>query len=344
MPIQNKKHTVATLDKKILQELDREAAGRLITAKIPIVGPHDNIDQVRKSLYKNMPGLETINYIYVTDRQQMLIGVFSIKELFQQPGQTKVSAIMQRKLITARPHTDQERVALLAIEHSLKSIPVVTAEGKFLGIITADTIHRILHNESVEDALRSIGVIDPNVQIITAAAPVYFAKRIPWLALGLAGGIFAAFIVSYFEAALKEEILLAAFIPLVLYLGDAVGNQTQTLYIRSLVMAQKIDFKNYLTREIKTSLSIALFLGLTLYLIALFIWRQPLVGMIIGLSIFVTVMVAMGLGILVPFFFVKAKKDPAIASGPFASLTRDIISLLIYFVIAQTLFFIQSII
>ncbi len=123
---------------------------------------------------------------------------------------------MKKDIVVAHPTTHQEKVAILALKHNIKAIPVVDKENHLLGVVPSDIILDILHNENVEDALLTAGVDrfkDPARSIIEASAFLHFKKRFPWLILGLIGGMIAAFVVSGFEESLNVQIILAAFIP-----------------------------------------------------------------------------------------------------------------------------------
>lgn len=306
--------------------------------KIPQVFSEQTLGQVSKFLKEKTPPFETINYLYVIDDKGKLIGIVSIKEVFRCPQETKVSEIMEKNLVVAYPQTSLEKVATLAIKYNLKAIPIIEKDGSFSGIVSSDTILNILHEAHIEDILYSVGISpikDGAKTIITAPTFLYFKKRLPWLLVGLAGGIMAAFIVGFFENALKTQLILALFIPLIVYMADAVGAQTQTLYIRSIALEQTLSLRRYILREVKVGLALALSLGGLITIFSILWWQFPLLGLILGTSIFVTVLTAMAIAIFLPWFFLKMKYDPAIASGPFATVIRDILSLLIYFGLAQ---------
>lgn len=317
-----------------------ESAGRLMTAKVPLADSNAIIADIEKMLFEKTKELETINYIYIVDKDKKFKGVISIKDVFLLPKLTPVSEVMIKDFVSVRSRTDQERVALLALRHNLKAIPVVDKENHLLGIIPSDVILNILHNENVEDVLRFAGIgklKDPAISIIKAPVLLHFRKRLPWLIFGLLGGVAAAFIVEFFEDALKAQLVLAAFIPAVVYMADAVGAQTQTIFIRSLALDHRLNLRKYTGREVKVNLSLAFVLGIIISIISLLWWQSSLLGAILGISIFVTVLAAMAVAIFLPWLFSKTKHDPAIASGPFATVIRDILSLLIYFSIAQVM-------
>ena len=328
------------MEKEIKKIYPPESAGRRMIENIPTCLPDDKVFDVKRKLLEKAAEFETLNYIYVMNEEGKLIGVFSLKELLQKPDETKVEDFMIREIIKAHPYTDQERVAILALKHNLKAIPVIGKDNKFLGVVTSDTILDILHSEHAEDVLRSAGVHNgvyfPS-RIMKVPIGILAKTRIPWLIFGLLGGIFAAQITTFFEAPLKSHFILAAFIPLMVYMADAVGAQAQTLFIRNLAIDYGLNIKKYFLREIKVSFLIALVLGIILSLISLFWAAFPLIGFILGLSLFLTVIFASLIAILIPWLLNNFKEDPALGSGPFATIIRDILSLVVYFSIAAVL-------
>lgn len=201
----------------------------------------------------------------------------------------KARQVMSRNLIIAKLHTDQERVALLAIQHSIRSIPVVDPHGIFQGVVTSDTILKVLHNENIEDALKSVGISNINnsaINILKANAVTQFNKRAPWLLGGLMGGLVAAYTVRQFESYLEAQILLAAFILTIVYMADAVGSQTQTIFIRSLSLQHKFNIQKYIKRESNIVVLLGIVLGIFSYLLGALILQSFELGLVLGVSIF----------------------------------------------------------
>lgn len=315
-----------------------KSAGRRMIENVPLAFSEERVLDVKNKLLEKIKDYETINYIYVVDKQKKLIGVFSIKELFGQSEKIKVGEMMKTEIVKVRPRTDQERVAILALKHNLKAIPVVDKEDNFLGVVTSDVILDILHSEDIEDFLRTAGIHSPVAETLKGNSLILTKIRIPWLIFGLLGGIFAAQIVGFFETPLKSHFILAAFIPLIVYIADAVGSQTGTLFIRSLVLNNQLGIKKYLLREIKTSILMGLILGSFLLLLSIFWFDTPyFIGIILGVSLFFTILIAILIGIIIPFLLQKLKKDPALGSGPLATIITDITSLVIYFSTATLL-------
>ena len=237
-------------------------------SNIPVCYEDWTLLDVKKMLFEKKDKLETINYIYVLSKSKKLIGVFSIKEIFRRPLSLKAGAIANREVVAVRPHADQEKVAILALNNNLKSIPVVGKGGRFLGVVPSDAILSILHSENVEDFLRMTGIKSPLNKILKGSSFYLLKVRLPWLVFGLLGGVLAAGIMGYFESSLKDYFLLTSFIPLILYLSSATGSQTETLFIRSSVIDNSINILGYFFREILTGVMIALALGILLSLIS----------------------------------------------------------------------------
>jgi len=317
-----------------------DSAGKRMISNVPTALPEERIIDIRKRLFDKAGDFETLNYIYVLNQKNELIGVLSLKDVFQQSEEAVVGELMVKKVVKVRPSTDQERVAILALQHNLKAIPVLNKDNLFLGVVPSDVILEIIHSEAIEDILRFAGIYKRgDVLNKTLKSPVRVSAkiRLPWLIFGLLGGLFAAQVVNFFEGSLKDHFILAAFIPLIVYMADAVGVQSQTLFIRSLALDSRLEIKSYFLKEIKISLVIALILGVLLALIA-FLWFGLLnIGVILGISLFLTVICAGIIAVLIPWILKNLKKDPAIGSGPFATIVRDILSLLIYFSIASLL-------
>lgn len=313
-------------------------AGNRMVQTVPTVRPNETIAEVERLLITRSKDFETINYVYITDEENRLLGVISLKEVFRAPKNLAVRDLMKTKPVTACFGIRSEKIANLALKYNLKAIPITDKDNRLLGVVPSDIILKILHEEHGEDMMRFAGVIVSKNQakdIISASTVSYFTKRLPWLVVGLAGGVAAAFMVNIFETAIRETLALAAFIPAIVYMADAVGSQTQTIFIRSIAVDHSIGMKKYITREIITGLAIAASLSLLISALSFIWWEPAILGVILGISFFITIIAAIAVAIFLPWIFLRAKIDPAIASGPFATVIRDILSLMIYLGVAS---------
>lgn len=326
-------------EKNSQQGFPKNTAGRLMITNVPIVQPNTKLSEIEKLFFEKNKELETINYIYVVDPAGILIGILSVKDLFRFPKEKPVKDIMQTQLTTARAYTDQEHVALLALRHNIKAVPVVDKEDRLLGIVPSDVILNILHSEDIEDHLKSAGVHseEPAKLLISESAGLHVKKRIPWLLFGLAGGILAALVVDKFALELSRYLLLASFIPAVVYMADAVGAQSQIIFIRSLGLGKSLGIASYIWRELKVGIALATIFALLVGTMSWLIWKETTLSLIFAITFFLTILLAMTVAILLPWTLLKLKFDPAVGSGPFATIIRDILSLAVYFSTAAIL-------
>lgn len=168
--------------------------------------------------------------------------------------------------------------------------------------------------------------------------PVYKSviHRLPWLAIGLAGGVGAAKIVGSFESTLEENLILAAYIPLIVYMSDAVGTQMEAFVIRDFAIQSHMDFLKYFMRQTLVVTPIAVCLSMGLYGVNIYYLKQDKwIGVVLGLSLFAAIISSLITGLLIPYIIRKVRLDPANASGPIATIIQDLMSVTIYFYIAN---------
>lgn len=158
--------------------------------------------------------------------------------------------------------------------------------------------------------------------------------RLPWLVVGLLGGIGLTLISSGFEEVLVKNIGLAYFIPVIVYMADAVGTQTETVFVRNLAKKQA-TFSTYLIKELLLGLSLGLLFGLLIGVFAFFAFKSVSIALTVGVSMFATMSVAPVIALIVPALLQKEHTDPAIGAGPFTTVIQDFVSLVVYFFIAS---------
>jgi len=315
------------------------AGGRIVTA-FPRVKLGERIVDVEKMLQKKSDAFDTIDYLYIVDDADVLKGVISIKELHKAAKNATVEEVMKTKLVVAYPRTHQERIVYLALSNGIKAIPVIDRERKLLGIVPYDIILQIFNQEVREDIFKFGGIfhrVGKEFTTIKSSASVMVKTRLPWLIIGVLGGTITASIISSFEHVLNTLLALAAFAPVLAYLSDAVGTQSETLAVRSIALNPLLSLKSYFVREIAVALSLALACGLLLSTIVLVEWQNSTLGLIVGLSMFFSIISAVLISTGFPFLFKKANLDPAIASGPFATMISDVATVTIYFTVASIL-------
>lgn len=311
----------------------------MMTPNIPSIEDTATVGDVEQMLLTDTKNFETIDYIYVVDKEKRLKGAFSPKELFRSDKQTPVKALLPESVVSVDTHTDQEQVALLALRNNLKVIPVVGKEGELLGVVPNHIIMRVLDSEAVENILRLGGVAHKGTfdDILKLPLHVALKHRLPWLLLGLVGGMLTASIVGMFEGVLSKNLILAAFIPLIVYMADAVGTQTEAFIIRDLAVNPELNFARYVRRQTLIISLVGVVTSLVLYGATFILYHDFSISATLGLALFIATLSSLFSGLFIPYLFDKLNLDPANASGPVATIIQDVLSVLVYFFIASSL-------
>ncbi len=291
---------------------------------------------------QNQEAAEMVFYLYVTDDDNHLAGVISLRDLVTTPSSTKLKDIMTRNVQYVRAETDQEEVAKIVSHYNLLAVPVVDSNDEILGIVTVDDVVDVIREEATEDFLQMAGA-GKDREILLKSSWDNARSRLPWLFASWIGGVVAISIIGYFENMLQSIVVLAAFIPVIIGMGGNIGTQSSTIIVRGIATG-RIDFGNDLKLILK-ELSVGLILGglygLLLGTLAFFFFKDAPVtfGLVVGLSICSSMIIATSIGTMVPLLLRKLDVDPAIATGPFVTTTIDILGVGIYFLIASALLF-----
>ncbi|MBU0530949.1 MAG: magnesium transporter [Candidatus Uhrbacteria bacterium] len=317
--------------------LPKNAVGHDLLEHIPTATADMSVAAMIEELVKEAKTWDTINYIYVVSSKRRPIGVISIKELLRAPKRKKLKDVACANVVVVHPHTQKERAAMLAIKNDIKQVPVVDKSKRLVGVFGSDAVTDTLHERNVEDILRFSGVTPITGHIhtlLTAKVSSLIQMRAPWLVIGLAGGIAATFVIGYFEETLADILALAFFIPVVVYMGDAVGHQTQLIFIRSLGV-EDFTISGYLWRELMVDFVIGIACAIALVVLVLLWLQLPVAAAIVGITMFLNILKSGVIAIGVPLMLYKSKRDPALGSGPFTTTVQDLLSIFIYFAIAS---------
>lgn len=279
---------------------------------------------------------DDIYFVYITTTDGKLIGLVPLTLILASSKTKTMEDLMIKPVITLTPETDQEKVVIEAIKLDIEQVPVVDHEGKFLGVVVADKIVDVLHDEHLEDFLRSSGIRGKGSHILELAKGRLIntvLARLPWLFVGLAIGLGLSLVSSSFESSLQKNIALAYFIPVVAYVAAAVGTQTENIFIRAVTIL-KFNLLTYLLKEFIIGIILGMVLGLVGGIGGALIAGSMQIGVVVGVSLFFAIIVAVLLACIVPIVFNKFGKDPALGSGPLSTAIQDLISITIYFTIA----------
>ena len=280
---------------------------------------------------------EMVFYLYTLDDEGRLTGVISLRDLVTTPGETMLKDIMSKQIHVVRPETDQEEVARIVSQYNFLAVPVVDSEDRLLGIVTVDDVVDIIREEATEDFLQMVGA-GKDREILLKSSWENARMRLPWLFASWVGGILAAFIIGVFDNVLQSTIALAAFIPVIMGMGGNIGTQSSTIIVRGLATG-RVSIENsikILFKEIRVGLMLGILYGLLLGVFAVFKFLDvsPMLGIVVGTSICISMIIAATIGSLVPLVLNRFEIDPAVATGPFVTTSIDILGVACYFLIA----------
>jgi len=314
-----------------------DSAGSIMTKETFTLNQNTTIKESIKKL-QAVPENDKIFYVYVLDNKEKLVGVVSLRNLVTSKNTKKLKDIMIKDIHAATSETDQEEVAKTVAQYNYLALPVVNQQNRFLGVVTIDDVVDIVREEASEDFLQMAGV--GKDREILLKSPIENAQsRAPWIFASLIGGICAAAIIGYFDHLIKEMIVLAAFIPVIIGIGGNIGTQSSTIIVRGLATG-RVDVGNTSSLVIK-EIIVGAILG-TLYGALIGFASEPItgtqiegLGLVIGLSIGCSMTIATAVGASVPLILKKLSFDPAISTGPFVTTAIDILGVALYFMIAS---------
>ncbi|MBT7701823.1 MAG: magnesium transporter [Verrucomicrobia bacterium] len=326
-------------DVRKLLEYDEESAGGIMTTDVVVMREQQTVDEALQAIAYLDIG-EQFHYANIIDRANRLIGFIDVWELLRERNRARaLGELAHRDFKAAVVSMDQEEVAQLMARYDLTVVPVVDASGVLVGRITADDVIDVIAEEASEDIFKMAGSDDAELEDRSVLKSCML--RLPWLLITLVGSVLTSFILRHFHAYLADLIILAAFVPAVLAMGGNTGIQSSTLVVRSLALGsiRPNQILSILGREILTGGLMGLICGSVIGAVARFVVNQPNalpfpvahVGIVVGLALFSAMTFAALFGALVPLVLDRFRIDPAMASGPFITITNDISALLIYF-------------
>ena len=283
---------------------------------------------------------EMVFYLYITNEDNSLVGVASLRALATTPANTMLKDIMVKRVHSVRPETDQEDVAQIVAQYNYLAVPVVDAENYLLGIVTVDDVVDVIREEATEDFLQMAGA-GKDREILLKSSWENAKVRLPWLFASWMGGIVAASIIGSYQHMLENIIALAAFIPIIIGMGGNIGTQSSTIIVRGMATG-RIEIGNELKifiKELRVGLILGMLYGVMLGIFAnfRFIDTDPMLGLVVGLSVLCSMLIAVAVGSFTPLILRKLDIDPAVATGPFVTTSIDMLGVMFYFVIAGLL-------
>lgn len=341
LPEEQKEEVIAQLEdvehaKEIVELLryDEDTAGGLMAKELVKVNENWNVLTCVKEMRAQAEEVTRVHSIYVVDDNDILKGRLSLKDLLTTSTKTAIKDVFIKKVDSVNVNEEAEEVARVMQKYDLEAIPVVDEIGRLVGRITIDDIVDVIKEEAEKDYQMAAGLLedveaDDSLWELTRA-------RLPWLFLGLLGGVGAARIMGLFEGALEENAILFMFTPLIAAMAGNVGVQSSAIIVQGLANDNlKGSIGQRLIKEFTLAVVNGLILAILLFVFT-WIWQSDFnTAIAISISLFAVIIVAGIIGTFIPLFLDKKGIDPAIATGPFITTSNDIFGILIYFWIAS---------
>lgn len=322
-----------------LLNYDEDTAGGLMQKEFIKAKIDWPVDRALVELRRQAEDVEKVFTIYVVDDFNKLLGVLSLKRLLFAKPKTKIADLYHDKnIIAVKTSDDSEDVAKVMEKYDLVSVPVVDLQNKLVGRITIDDVVDIIKEEADKDFQMASGISE-RIESTSSVWKISRA-RLPWLLIGMFGGILGAQVISGFETSITSVPALAFFIPMITAMGGNVGVQSSAIVVQSLAKGNDIYFGNIfkkIAKEALVALVNGIFLSLLIYSIGA-IFESTTLALVVSMSLFTVIIFAAIFGTLIPLLLDKYKIDPALATGPFVTTLNDVLGLFIYFTIGMLMY------
>jgi magnesium transporter len=309
-----------------LDTLDFRTAGENLVTAVPVAAPGQTVGEICAGLIGQR--FDSAADIAVCDGPRLL-GLIRIEDLLAAPEAALARDLMDAESPVVRPGVAREPAAWQAVRHGEGSLAVVIPPPRLLAILLL---------ELDEDMARLGGFVHDAQAARSASEEAVvrrFRHRMPWLLVGLIGALFATVLVSSFESSLEDNVILAFFIPGIIYMADAVGTQTETIVIRGLSVS--VPIRSVFRREAITGVLVGIAVAIVFYPVALIGWGDADVALTVALSLLGACSVAAVIAMTLPFGLFRLGLDPAFGAGPLATVVQDLLSILIYFGVADAI-------
>lgn len=311
-------------------------AGGIMAKEYISVRENWTVDECIKEIRRQVEEVEEVYFVYVVDEADVLKGILSLKTLLISPANRKAINLCDRDIISVRTDVDDEEVGKIMQKYDLVALPVVDSLGRLVGRITIDDVVDVIRDEAEKDYQMISGIsedIEPDDRLI-----VQTRARLPWLIVGLIGGILGAVVIRFFETDLNIELVI--FLPLIAAMAGNVGVQSSSIIVQGLA-GNSLNISSIakrVFREIGVSAVNGLILSLLLLTYNIIRGEGYLITLTVSIALFTVIIFASAFGTLVPLVLNKYRVDPALATGPFITTTNDIMGLLTYLFLAKLLF------
>jgi magnesium transporter len=321
-----------------LMEFEDDTAGGIMEVERIAVREDATIRDAIDMARAGADEIENLQKIYVITENGELVGYIDLLDLLLYPRSTRVKDMMKKNAVVVPVDMDQEDVAGLFGKYDEFTLPVTDADGKLVGRITVDDIIDVIEEEASEDIAHIAGTTEEE---LGETSPVKISRtRLPWLITGIIGQLVAAFIMSRYEVPLRELVVLAFFVPLIVGTAGSIGIQAAIVVVREIALGQIDLFRmgRRVGKEMLVAFINGLILGAIFFAVVVLWYRDVGLALMLLSSLMCVIFVAAFIGSSVPLLLERWKIDPAIATGPFITVSNDIIGLAIYLSLASQYF------
>ncbi len=317
---------------------DEDTAGGLMAKELIKVNENWTILTCLKEMSKQAAGVDEVYYVYVVNDNDILKGTVSLKRMLLSQNRSKIKDISNTDVISVKTDTPSEEVANIMKKYDLVALPVINSIGRLLGRITIDDVVDVIKEEAEKDYQMASGISEDvestdNVWLLTRA-------RIPWLLIGLLGGVLVAKVIGLYEIDLGMYPEMAFFIPLIAAMGGNVGVQSSAIIVQGLAN-NTLGIESTFTKLMK-ELTVAGINGITLagliFLYNVLATDSFALTLTVSIALFSVIIFASFFGTFIPLLLNRIKVDPALATGPFITTLNDIMGLFIYLMIGRILY------
>ena len=320
---------------------EEDSAGSLMTIEYLSLKSHWTVRESLNYIRQKVKDLETIDVAYVRDKNRVLIGEISLKNLLLSKDEDIIEDVMNKNVLYVTTSTNQEDAIELFKKYDLTVLPVIDKEKILVGIITIDDMVDVIEEENTEDFQKMAAMAPSKEEYLESSVFELAKNRLTWLLVLMVSATFTGSIISKYEDIIEQMVVLAAAIPMLMDTGGNAGSQSSTLVIRGMALGEiKLkDWFRVVWKELRVGIIVALGLGLVNFCRMRFILKQDMkISFLVSFTLGIVVVMAKLVGGVLPLGAKKLKMDPAIMAGPLVTTIVDALALMIYFYIAMFLY------
>lgn len=320
---------------------EEDSAGSLMTIEYLSLKSHWTVRESLNYIRQKVKDLETIDVAYVRDKNRVLIGEISLKNLLLSKDEDIIENVMNKNVLYVTTSTNQEDAIELFKKYDLTVLPVIDKEKILVGIITIDDMVDVIEEENTEDFQKMAAMAPSKEEYLESSVFELAKNRLTWLLVLMVSATFTGSIISKYEDIIEQMVVLAAAIPMLMDTGGNAGSQSSTLVIRGMALGEiKLkDWFRVVWKELRVGIIVALGLGLVNFCRMRFILKQDMkISFLVSFTLGIVVVMAKLVGGVLPLGAKKLKMDPAIMAGPLVTTIVDALALMMYFYIAMFLY------